>query len=78
MNQFQAKANVRRRPGHGRPRATTATDDRYILLTARRNRTDIATQLRRLFFLKTGRRISSQILHNRLGLAWLSSSGTQV
>ncbi|GFV86945.1 hypothetical protein TNCV_2198961 [Trichonephila clavipes] len=39
--------NVRRRPGSGRPRATTSSYDRYIQLTARRNRTENATQLQR-------------------------------
>ncbi|GFT50919.1 hypothetical protein TNCV_1195201 [Trichonephila clavipes] len=39
-NRFQETGNVRRRPGAGWPRATTATDDRYIQLTARRNRTE--------------------------------------
>ncbi|GFX51766.1 HTH_Tnp_Tc3_2 domain-containing protein [Trichonephila clavipes] len=33
--------NVRRRPGAGRPRATTSTDGQYIQLTARRNRTEM-------------------------------------
>ncbi|GFU52500.1 transposable element Tcb1 transposase [Trichonephila clavipes] len=44
-NRFQETGNVRRRPGADRPRATTSTDDRYIQLTARRNRTENATQL---------------------------------
>ncbi|GFV80632.1 HTH_Tnp_Tc3_2 domain-containing protein [Trichonephila clavipes] len=35
-NRFQETGNVRRRPGAGRPRATTSTDDQYIQLTARR------------------------------------------
>ncbi|GFV51873.1 hypothetical protein TNCV_1322261 [Trichonephila clavipes] len=39
----------------GRPRATTSTDDRYIQLTARRNRTENATQLQRQLLLATGR-----------------------
>ncbi|GFS91447.1 HTH_Tnp_Tc3_2 domain-containing protein [Trichonephila clavipes] len=42
-NRFQETGNVRRRPGAGRPRSTTSTDDRYIQLTARRNRTENAT-----------------------------------
>ncbi|GFT43493.1 HTH_Tnp_Tc3_2 domain-containing protein [Trichonephila clavipes] len=46
-NRFQETGNVRRRPGAGRPRTTTSTDDRYIQLTARRNRTENATQLQR-------------------------------
>ncbi|GFU57864.1 cubilin [Trichonephila clavipes] len=46
-NRFEETGNVRRRPGAGRPRATTSTDDRYIQLTARQNRTENATQLQR-------------------------------
>ncbi|GFX91547.1 transposable element Tcb2 transposase [Trichonephila clavipes] len=65
-NRFQETGNVRRRPGAGRPRATTSTDDRYIQLTARRNRTENATQLQRQFLLATGRMVSSQTVRNRL------------
>ncbi|GFT02740.1 transposable element Tcb2 transposase [Trichonephila clavipes] len=65
-NRFQETGNVRRRPGAGRPRATTSTDDRYIQLTARRNRTENATQLQSKLFLATGRRMSSQTVRNRL------------
>ncbi|GFS94316.1 HTH_Tnp_Tc3_2 domain-containing protein [Trichonephila clavipes] len=65
-NRFQGTGNVRRRPGAGRLRATTSTDDRYIQLTARRNRTENATQLQRQLFLATGRRVSSQTVRNRL------------
>ncbi|GFV80220.1 HTH_Tnp_Tc3_2 domain-containing protein [Trichonephila clavipes] len=65
FNRFQETGNVRRRPGVGRPRATTSTDDRYIQLTARRNRTENATQ-KRQFLLATGRRVSSQTVRNRL------------
>ncbi|GFT41531.1 hypothetical protein TNCV_3942791 [Trichonephila clavipes] len=46
-NRFQETGNVRRRPGAGRPRATTSTDDRYIQLTARRNITENAMQLQK-------------------------------
>ncbi|GFT15058.1 HTH_Tnp_Tc3_2 domain-containing protein [Trichonephila clavipes] len=53
-NRLQGTGNVRRRPGAGRPRATTSTDDRYIQLTARRNRTENATQLQRQLLLATG------------------------
>ncbi|GFX72301.1 HTH_Tnp_Tc3_2 domain-containing protein [Trichonephila clavipes] len=52
-NRFQETGNVRRRPGAGRPRTTTSTDDRYIQLTARRNRTENATQLQRQLLLAT-------------------------
>ncbi|GFX21513.1 transposable element Tcb2 transposase [Trichonephila clavipes] len=65
-NRFQETGNVRRRPGAGRPRATTTTDDRYIQLTARRNRTENAIQLQRQLLLATGRRVSSQTVRNRL------------
>ncbi|GFU63028.1 HTH_Tnp_Tc3_2 domain-containing protein [Trichonephila clavipes] len=58
-NRFQETGNVRRRPGAGRPRANTSTDDRYIQLTARQNRTENATQLQRQLLLATGRRVSS-------------------
>ncbi|GFW58392.1 succinate--hydroxymethylglutarate CoA-transferase [Trichonephila clavipes] len=59
-NRFQETGNIRCRPEAGRPRATTSTDDRYIQLTARRNRTENATQLQRQLLLATGRRVSSQ------------------
>ncbi|GFU65098.1 HTH_Tnp_Tc3_2 domain-containing protein [Trichonephila clavipes] len=65
-NRFQETGNVRRRPGAGRSRATTSTDDRYIQLTARRNRTENATQLQSKLLLATGRRMSSQTVRNRL------------
>ncbi|GFV93793.1 HTH_Tnp_Tc3_2 domain-containing protein [Trichonephila clavipes] len=66
FNRFHETGNVRRRPGVGRPRATTSTDDRYIQLTARRNRTENATQMQRQLLLATGRRVSSQTVRNRL------------
>ncbi|GFX53980.1 transposable element Tcb2 transposase [Trichonephila clavipes] len=62
-NRFKDTGNVRRRPGAGRPRATTSSYDRYIQLTARRNRTENATQLQRQLLLATGRRVSSQTAH---------------
>ncbi|GFT03618.1 HTH_Tnp_Tc3_2 domain-containing protein [Trichonephila clavipes] len=65
-NRFQETGNVRRRPGAGRLRDTTSTDDRYIQLTARRNRSENATQLQRELLLATGRKVSSQTVRNRL------------
>ncbi|GFU78774.1 HTH_Tnp_Tc3_2 domain-containing protein [Trichonephila clavipes] len=65
-NRFKETGNVRRRSGAGRPRATTSSYDRYIQLTARRNRTENATQLQRQLLLATGRRVSSQTARNRL------------
>ncbi|GFV40927.1 HTH_Tnp_Tc3_2 domain-containing protein [Trichonephila clavipes] len=65
-NRFQETGNVRRRPGLGRPRSTTSTDDRYIQLTARRKITENATQLQIQLLLATGRRVFSQTVRNRL------------
>ncbi|GFV19890.1 HTH_Tnp_Tc3_2 domain-containing protein [Trichonephila clavipes] len=66
-NRFKETGNVRRRPGAGRPRATTSSYDRYIQLTARRNRTENATQLH-IYSCSwhTGRNMSSQTARNRL------------
>ncbi|GFX06804.1 transposable element Tcb2 transposase [Trichonephila clavipes] len=70
-NRFKETGNVRRRPGAGRPRATTLSYDQYIQLTARRNRTENATQLQRQLLLATGRRVSNQTARNRLHEGWL-------
>ncbi|GFV56815.1 transposable element Tcb2 transposase [Trichonephila clavipes] len=43
--QFQNNGTVVRRPGQGRKRMTTASEDRYLALTARPNRKAIARQL---------------------------------
>ncbi|GFU17221.1 transposable element Tcb2 transposase [Trichonephila clavipes] len=66
VESIQETGNVRRRPGTGRPRATTSTDDRYMQLTVRRNRTENATHLQRQLILATGRRVSSQTVFNQL------------
>ncbi|GFV15942.1 hypothetical protein TNCV_801461 [Trichonephila clavipes] len=71
-NRFKETENVRRRPGAGRPRATTSSYDQYIQLTARRNRTENATQLQRQLLLATGRRVSNQTARNRLHEGGLS------
>ncbi|GFV11945.1 hypothetical protein TNCV_3181761 [Trichonephila clavipes] len=52
--------------GRSATRATTSTDDRYIQLTARRNRRQNATQMQKTVALATGRRVSSQTVRNRL------------
>ncbi|PSN52713.1 hypothetical protein C0J52_09372 [Blattella germanica] len=57
---------VHRRAGQCRPRATTARDDRYLLLTARRNSQHNATQLRNTLQTATGPRVSTQTARNRL------------
>ncbi|GFU83212.1 hypothetical protein TNCV_3738231 [Trichonephila clavipes] len=56
LNRFQETGNVRRRPGAGRPRATTSTDGRYIQLTARRKEQRMLRSLQRQLLLATGQR----------------------
>ncbi|PSN43005.1 hypothetical protein C0J52_06764 [Blattella germanica] len=51
---FQRTDTVHRRAGQGRPWATTARDDHYLLLTARRSRQQNATQLRNALQTATG------------------------
>lgn len=45
LRRFRETGSNRRRPGQGRPRATSAMDDRFILLTALRDRFQTSTQL---------------------------------
>lgn len=53
-SRFQETWNVRHRLEKGRLRVTTATDDRYKLLTVYRDRLDNATPLERQLLLKAG------------------------
>ena len=57
-NTFQRTGTAVRRFSRGRPRTTTAADDRYIVLQARRNRRLTAGQIARHTQQSTGRRIS--------------------
>ena len=50
----------------GRPKATTAIDDRCVWILARRNPETNATMLNNAFRAATGRRVSTQTLRNRL------------
>ncbi|GBM69164.1 hypothetical protein AVEN_91748-1 [Araneus ventricosus] len=43
--QFQDTGSIERKPGQGRPRAITATEDRYLSIIARRNRSATASRL---------------------------------
>lgn len=65
-NRFQETGSVRRRPGSGRVRITTAQEDRYIRLSARRDRTTTARKLQNRLRLTTGTRVSDQTIRNRL------------
>lgn len=46
---FQEIRNVGCLPGQGLPHATTVTEDRYLMLPARRDKTHNVTQLQRMF-----------------------------
>lgn len=65
-NRYQATGDVKDQQRTGRPRATTAADDRFLLVTARRNRFENATELRRSFLEATGTAVSTQTIRNRL------------
>ena len=57
----------------GRPKATTAVDDRYLRISARRNPVSNATMLNNAFRSATGCRDSTQTVQNRLHDAQLHS-----
>ncbi|GBL73652.1 hypothetical protein AVEN_230654-1 [Araneus ventricosus] len=56
--QFQDTGSIERKPGQGRPRATTVTEDRYLSIIARRNRSATASQLSRDLYAATGTRVT--------------------
>ncbi|GFX51559.1 transposable element Tcb2 transposase [Trichonephila clavipes] len=64
--QFQNDGTVVRRPGQGRERMTTASEDRYLALTARRNRKATARQLSSELAAATGAVASRQTIYRRL------------
>ncbi|GBN12477.1 Transposable element Tc1 transposase [Araneus ventricosus] len=64
--QFQDTGSIERKPGQGRPRATTAREDRYLSIIARRNRGATVSQLSRDFRAATGTRISRVTVSKRL------------
>ena len=68
---YRLTGTVIDRPRSGRPRRTTAREDRYIIMTSRRNRFmtsgTTATRLR----VTTGVRITDQTVRNRLRAARL-------
>lgn len=63
---FQETGSVARRPGSGRIRATTRQEDRYIRITARRERTVTARALQTQLRQSTGTQVSDQTIRNRL------------
>ena len=63
---FQDEGNVTRRPIQGRPRVTTVRQDRYLQLTAKRQKTLPARQLSNQLAATSGTRVSRQTVYRRL------------
>ncbi|GBL71645.1 hypothetical protein AVEN_62927-1 [Araneus ventricosus] len=63
--QFQDTGSIERKPGQGRPRATTATEDCYLSIIARPSRGATASQLSRDLY-ATGTRVSRVTVSKRL------------
>lgn len=70
-NRFQTTGDVRCRPIPGRPRVTTPQQDRYLTLTARRNRQLSARHLALELAAASGPRVSRQTVYRRLHTAGL-------
>ncbi|GBN53459.1 hypothetical protein AVEN_38563-1 [Araneus ventricosus] len=64
--QFQDIGPIERKTGQGRPRATTATEDRYLSIIERRNRGATTSQLSRDLYVATGTRVSRVTVSKRL------------
>ncbi|GBM63793.1 Transposable element Tcb2 transposase [Araneus ventricosus] len=63
---FQDTGSIERKTGQGHPRATTATEDRYLSIIARRNRGATVSQLSRDLRAATGTRVSRVTVSKRL------------
>ncbi|GFS74896.1 HTH_Tnp_Tc3_2 domain-containing protein [Trichonephila clavipes] len=64
---FQDDGNVSRCYSTGRPQVTTPNEDRYLAVTAKRNRWSTASDLSRQLFSATGTTVSRQTVYRRLG-----------
>ncbi|GFX71520.1 transposable element Tcb1 transposase [Trichonephila clavipes] len=64
---FQDNGNVSRCYSTGRPQVTTPNEDRYLAVTAKRNRQSTASDLSRQLFSATGTTVSRQTEYRRLG-----------
>ncbi|GBN13741.1 Transposable element Tcb2 transposase [Araneus ventricosus] len=64
--QFLDTGSIKGKPGQGRPRATTATEDCYLSIVARCNRGATASQLSRDLYAATGPRVSRVTVSKRL------------
>ncbi|GFW02336.1 transposable element Tcb2 transposase [Trichonephila clavipes] len=65
-NRFLKNESAGRRPGQGRRRSTTPNEDRYLMLTARRDRNMNATLLQQHLRSGTGTTVSTHSVRNRL------------
>ncbi|GFX88271.1 transposable element Tcb2 transposase [Trichonephila clavipes] len=65
-NHFLKTGSAGRRPGQGRRRETTPNEDRYLVLTPRRDQNINATLLQQHLRLATGTTVSTQSDRNRL------------
>ena len=66
---FRETGDVKDRPRSGRPRKTTAEEDRFITRASLRNRRLSATDLQARYARRYGRRVSDQLIRNRLHAA---------
>ncbi|GFW85462.1 transposable element Tcb1 transposase [Trichonephila clavipes] len=64
---FQDDGNVSRCYSTGRPRVTTPNEDRYLAITAKRNRRSTASDLSRQLSSATGTTVTRQTMYRRLG-----------
>ncbi|GFU20779.1 HTH_Tnp_Tc3_2 domain-containing protein [Trichonephila clavipes] len=64
---FQNDGNVSRCYSTGRLRVTTPNEDRYLVVTTKRNRRSTASDLSRQLSSTTGTTVSRQTLYRRLG-----------
>ncbi|GFW51871.1 transposable element Tcb1 transposase [Trichonephila clavipes] len=64
---FQDDGNGSRCYSTGRPRVTTLNEDRYLAITAKRNRRSTASNLSRQLSSATGTTVSRQTVYRRLG-----------
>ncbi|GFV76911.1 HTH_Tnp_Tc3_2 domain-containing protein [Trichonephila clavipes] len=64
---FQEYGNVSRCYSTGRPRVTTPNEDRYLAITAKRNKRSTASDLSRQLSSATGTTVSKQTVYRRLG-----------
>ena len=63
---FNETGRVQDRPRSGRPKKTSADDDRNIVVTSRRNRFMSAPKLTEQFHTTSGIRVSTETIRNRL------------